>query len=59
MSRQAHARTGLSIRNLTRQLRALRSATIAINGTKHTFPPAIPPDQQAILEALQGPTHTH
>ena len=59
VSRQAHARTGLSIRNLTRQLRALRSATIAINGTKHTFPPAIPPDQQAILEALQGPTHTH
>jgi hypothetical protein len=59
LSREAQARTGLSIRNLTRQLRALRSATIAINGTTHTFPPAIPADQQALLEALQGPKLTH
>ena len=59
VSREAQARTGLSIRNLTRTLRALRSATIAINGTTHTFPPAIPTDQQAILKALQGRTHTH
>lgn len=59
VSREAQARTGLSIRNLTRTLRALRSATIAINGTTHTFPPAIPTDQQAILKALQGRTLTH
>lgn len=59
VSREAQARTGLSIRNLTRQLRALRSATIAINGTTHTFPPAIPADQQVVLEALHGPKLTH
>ena len=59
VSREAQARTGTSIRNLIRQLRALRSATIAINGTTHTFPPAIPADQQAILESLQGPKLTH
>jgi hypothetical protein len=59
LSREAQARTGLSIRNLTRQLRTLRSATIAINGTTQTFAPAILPDQQAILEAIQGPKLTH
>ena len=59
VSREAQARTGLSIRNLTRTLRALRSATIAINGTTHTFPPAIPTDQQAILTALEHPPPRH
>ena len=59
VSREAQARTGLSIRNLTRQLRALRSATIAINGTTQTFAPAIPADQQVVLEALHGPKLTH
>lgn len=59
LSREAQARTGLSIRNLTRQLRALRSATIAINGTTHTFPPAISAEQQALLEALHGQKLTH
>jgi hypothetical protein len=52
VSRDAQARTGLAIRNLVRQLRPLRSATIAINGAEQTFPPAIPPDQQHILDAL-------
>ena len=59
LSREAQARTGLSIPNLTRQLSALRSATIAINGTTHTFAPAVPADQQALLAALQGPKLTH
>ncbi len=58
VSREAQDRTGLSIRNITRQLRALRSATIAINGATQTFPPAIPDEQRAILDALRRP-ETH
>ena len=52
--REVQTRTGLTIRNVTRQLRPLRSATIAINGTRQTFGPAIPDDQQAILDAAHG-----
>jgi hypothetical protein len=54
VAREAQNRTGLAIGNLIRQLRPLRSATIAINGTTQTFPPAIPAPQQAALDALQG-----
>jgi transposase len=50
VAREVQNRTGLSIRQVVRQLRPLRSATIAINGTSQTFPPAIPTDQQAILQ---------
>jgi len=53
VSRDAQARTGLAIRNIVRQLRPLRSAAIAINGTEQTFPPAIPADKQHILNALR------
>ena len=59
VAREAQNRTGLAIGNLIRQLRPLRSATIAINGTTQTFAPAIPPPQQAILDALRGPKITH
>jgi hypothetical protein len=59
VSREVQARTGLAIRNVVRQLRPLRSATLAINGTMQTFAPAIPADQQAILDALRGPKLTH
>lgn len=52
VAREAQNRTGLAIRNLVRQLRPLRSATIAINGAEQVFPPAIPADKQAILDAL-------
>jgi len=52
VSREVQRRTGLSIRNVCRQLRPLRSATIAINGATKTFPPAIPAEQQAILDAI-------
>jgi len=37
ISREVQARTGLAIRNVIKQLRPLRSATIAINGTKQTL----------------------
>lgn len=52
VAREAQARTGLSIRNLVRQLRPLRSATIAVNGAEQTLPPQIDTAQQAILDAL-------
>lgn len=52
-------RTGLGIRNIVRRLRPLRSATIAINGTTQTFPPAIDPDRQAILNAINHREPTH
>ena len=58
VSREAQQRTGLAIGNIVRQLRPLRSATIAINGTTQTFPPVVPPAQQPILDALNN-TGTH
>lgn len=51
----AHAvqsRTGLSIAKVVKQLRPLRSATININGSTQTFPPAIPEAQRKILTDL-------
>jgi len=57
--REVQARTGLAIRNVIPQLRPLRSATLAINGMKQTFAPAIPADQQVILDAIHGPKLTH
>ncbi len=53
VSREVQNRTGLAIRNVIRQLRPLRSATIAINGTQQTFAPVIPDQQQTILNAIQ------
>ena len=45
VARETQNRTGLAIRNVVRQLRPLRSATIEINGATQTFPPAIPTEQ--------------
>jgi transposase len=59
VSRTVQARTGLAVRNVTRQLRTLRSTTIAINGTTQTFAPAITAEQQAILDAIHQPKLTH
>jgi Transposase DDE domain len=59
VSREVQNRTGLALRNLVRQLRPLRSATIAINGADQTFPPAIPADKQAILDAITHPRLRH
>ena len=58
VAREAQNRTGLSIRNLVRQLRPLRSATIAINGVVETIHPAINDHQQELLDALKQP-RTH
>lgn len=59
VSREVQNRTGLAIRNVVRQLRPLRSATIAINATSQIFPPQIPADKQAILEAIHRGGLTH
>ncbi len=53
VAREVQNRAGLVIRNIVRQLRPLRSATIAINGTQQTFPPAIPDDKRAVLDAIR------
>jgi hypothetical protein len=54
VAREAQNRTGLAIRNVIRQLRPLRSATIAVNGATQAFPPAIGPEQQEILDDLKN-----
>ncbi|MEX5637575.1 IS1634 family transposase [Parafrankia sp. FMc2] len=54
VARTVQNRTGLAIRNVIRQLRPLRSATIAINGAVQTFPPTIDPERWALLDALTG-----
>jgi hypothetical protein len=59
ISRTVQNRTGLKVRNVTRRLRTLRSATIAINVTTQTFAPAITAEQQAILDAVHNPKLTH
>jgi hypothetical protein len=52
VSHAIQSRTGLSISKVVKQLRPLRSATISINGTTQTFPPAIPKAQREILTHL-------
>lgn len=52
-------RTGLAIAKVVKQLRPLRSATIAINGTTETFPPEIPEPQRQILTSLNIPESGH
>ncbi len=59
VARTIQQRTGLAIRKAVRELRPLRSATLAINGAEQTFPPLIDDDRQAILDALANPEITH
>ncbi len=54
LSREVQRRSGFSIRNVIRQLRPLRSATITANGATQTIPPQIDPDRQALIEALRA-----
>jgi Transposase DDE domain len=53
VAREAQDRTGLAIRNVVRQLRPLRSAVIEAGGAVQAFPPAVGPEQQAVLDALK------
>ncbi len=59
VSRETQNRTGLSLRRILRTLKPLRSATVEINGVTTTIPPALDPDEKAILTALQAPTPRH
>jgi hypothetical protein len=52
VARAIQNRTGLAVRNVIRQLRPLRSATIAINGATQTFPPELDPERRTLLDAL-------
>jgi hypothetical protein len=45
VSRELQNRTGLALSNLIRQLRPLRSATIAINATQQARTPSLPTDR--------------
>jgi hypothetical protein len=59
VARTVQDRTGMAVRNVIRQLRPLRSATITINGTTATLPPQIDTDRQAIIDALAGSRVRH
>ena len=59
VAREAQDRSGLAIRKIVRQLRTLRSATIAINGTRQTFEPEINDTDRALLDALHGRRSRH
>jgi transposase len=59
ISRTVQNRTGRSLRRVLRTLRPLRSATIEINGTTHTFPPALGPGETTIINALKDPNPKH
>jgi hypothetical protein len=52
ITRAIQNRTGLSLRKTLRTLRPLRSATIQTNGVTRTLPPALNPDEQAIIDAI-------
>src|SRR4051812_28750130 len=59
VSRTVQNRTGLSLRRVLRALKPLRSATVEINGVITTIPPALSPDHEAILDALDRPIPRH
>lgn len=59
LSRTIQDRTGYSIRKVLRELRPLRSATIAVNGVLATYPPAITDDHQALIDAITGQAARH
>jgi hypothetical protein len=59
ISRTVQNRTGLSLRRVLRTLKPSRSAVVEINGVTQTFPPALGPDQTAILTALNQPGTRH
>jgi Transposase DDE domain len=57
VSRHLQDATGASIKNIVRTLRAVRSATIQINGHEITLDPDIPAPAQAILDQLPPTGH--
>jgi transposase len=57
VSREAQARTGVSIKKIVQTLRPLRTATISLGNQKITAPPRIPDHAQAILGDLAEGGH--
>ena len=57
VSRYLQDTTGTSIKNIVRTLRAVRSATIRVNGHEITLDPDIPSAAQAILDQLPRAGH--
>jgi hypothetical protein len=59
VSREVQTRTGLSLRRFLRTLKPLRHATIDINGVIATYPPAINPQVETIINALKTEKSRH
>ncbi len=57
VSRHLQDTTGVSIKNIVRTLRAVRSATIRLGGHEITLDPDLPAEAQAILEQLPPAGH--
>ena len=57
VSREAQARTGVSIKKIVQTLRPLRTATISLGNQQITAPPRIPDQAQAILDDLAKGGH--
>src|SRR4051794_41751060 len=58
VSREAQARTGLSINKIVKTLRPLRTATITLARQQITAEPRIPAAARQILDALAGGGHS-
>jgi hypothetical protein len=54
ISREAQARTGVSINKIVKTLRPLRAATITLAGQQIAVPPHVPDNAQRLLDDLQG-----
>ena len=57
VSRHLQDQTGMSIKKIVRTLREARSATIEINGQRLTLDPALPPQAQELLHAIDRTGH--
>jgi transposase len=57
VSREAQARTGVSIKKIIQALRPLRTATISLGNQQITAPPRIPDHAQVILDNLAEGGH--
>jgi len=57
VSREAQARTGLTIKKIIQTLRPLRSATISLGRQQITAPPRIPDEAKTILADLADGGH--
>jgi hypothetical protein len=57
VSREAQARTGVSIKKIIQTLRRMRTATISLGNQQITAPPRIPDHARALLDDLADAGH--